>query len=360
MTRFTTKQTIYGLFLGGSNANQAFLIVQQNDVLQWKPKRSTVYEWFKEFKEGKLILEDKKGRGRKRTVVTAANIEEVKDCFDANRGKTIATISLETGIKKTSVVKIMKEELNVKKLRAIGIPHQLKDQEKFRRMEWCIEMLHRFQQNKQGFADSVYTGDETYLFFETVYLGTEKKWMYPDEDYPKQVKFSKFTYNKRMYFLFFNRQGDCHIGYQPLNTAAKQENYINQLEQLIFNSHLDTKEIIIHDDNAPIHRSSMVQLFQTNNGIELTGHPAYSPDLAPNDFWLIRKVKKALRGKTFETEDELLIQVSKIIEEIPKDDFKKCFDVWLIRMQKCIDAYGEYFECKKRGDRNKVRETMSS
>ena len=173
--RFTTKQAVYGLFLGGSNADQAFLIVQENNVLQWKPKRSTVYEWYKEFKDEKLILEDRKGRGRKRTVVTDENIEKVKNCFDSNRGKTIATIPQETGMKKTRVVKIIKEELNVKKLCAIGILHQLKEQEKFRRMEWCIEMLQLFQQNKQGFANRVYTGDETYLFFETVYLGTEKK-----------------------------------------------------------------------------------------------------------------------------------------------------------------------------------------
>ena len=153
-----------------------------------------------------------------------------------------------------------------------------------------------------------------------------------------------------MYFLFFNRKGDFHVGFQPLNVAAKQENYLSQLQQLISRSDLWISDIIIHDDNCSIHRSEMIRNFQLNNRIEHTGHPAYSPDLAPNDFWFIRKIKKALRGKKYDKEEELYAEVVRIIGEIPKEEFTKCFDYWLIRMQKCIDEYGGYFEYKKRGE----------
>jgi hypothetical protein len=30
------------------------------------------------------------------------------------------------------------------------------------------------------------------------------------------------------------------------------------------------------------------------------GHPYYSPDLAPNDFWLFPKIRSALKGRRFQ------------------------------------------------------------
>ena len=72
---------------------------------------------------------------------------------------------------------------------------------------------------------------------------------------------------------------------------------------MVDKSGLEPSELILHHDNAPIHRSKLVKSFQTNNRIEVTGHPPYSPDLAPNDFWLIRKIKKALMDEIHETED---------------------------------------------------------
>lgn len=46
----------------------------------------------------------------------------------------------------------------------------------------------------------------------------------------------------------------------------------------------------------------MLFSFLDSDDIEQIDHSAYSPDLAPNDFWLIRKLKLI---QTYRTEDEL-------------------------------------------------------
>ncbi|EFN89680.1 Histone-lysine N-methyltransferase SETMAR, partial [Harpegnathos saltator] len=73
-------------------------------------------------------------------------------------------------------------------------------------------------------------------------------------------------------------------------------------------------------------------------------HPPYSPDLAPCDFWLFPKLKLAMKGNRFDT--ILVIQKTStaILKAIPADEYKKCFEKFVERFQRCIDSGGDYFE----------------
>jgi hypothetical protein len=51
-----------------------------------------------------------------------------------------------------------------------------------------------------------------------------------------------------------------------------------------------------HWDNAPVHTAASVKEWMAAKGIQVLKHPPYSPDLAPADFFLFRKVKEALAG----------------------------------------------------------------
>ena len=54
--------------------------------------------------------------------------------------------------------------------------------------------------------------------------------------------------------------------------------------------------MLFHHDNAPSHQASMTQETIDRRPIEVLGHPPYSPDLAPCDFFLFPTLKKILRG----------------------------------------------------------------
>ena len=43
---------------------------------------------------------------------------------------------------------------------------------------------------------------------------------------------------------------------------------------------------------------------KTGQNVELMGHPPYSPDLAPNDFFLFQHIKKKIRGQRFSLPDD--------------------------------------------------------
>ena len=58
-------------------------------------------------------------------------------------------------------------------------------------------------------------------------------------------------------------------------------------------------------DNAPAHASRLMQSFSVKHQITQVTQPSYSPDLGPWDFWLFPKLKSPLKGKRFETVDEI-------------------------------------------------------
>ena len=61
----------------------------------------------------------------------------------------------------------------------------------------------------------------------------------------------------------------------------------------------------LHHDNTPTHISHLVQSFLAKHQITQVTQPPYSPDLVPCDFWLFPKLKSPLKGKRFQTVDEI-------------------------------------------------------
>ena len=61
----------------------------------------------------------------------------------------------------------------------------------------------------------------------------------------------------------------------------------------------------LHHNNVPTHASCLVQSFLAKHQITQVTQPCYSPDLESCDFWLFPKLKSLLKGKRFQTMDEI-------------------------------------------------------
>ena len=75
-------------------------------------------------------------------------------------------------------------------------------------------------------------------------------------------------------------------------------------------------------------------------GIKTVSQTPYSPDLAPWDFWLFSK----LRGRRYETTEEMKEAVTRVIDILTHEDFHGAFQKLLERYNKCIAAGGYYFD----------------
>ena len=72
-----------------------------------------------------------------------------------------------------------------------------------------------------------------------------------------------------------------------------------------------SKGVLLQQDNARVHTCKVAMDAVERNGYELIPHPAYSPDLAPSDFFLFPNWKKDIRGLHFQSDEEVV----KAVEE---------------------------------------------
>jgi hypothetical protein len=105
-----------------------------------------------------------------------------------------------------------------------------------------------------------------------------------------------------------------------------------------------TIHMTIHMDNAKPHNANVTNQFFEDNRMKRLPHPAYSPDIAPSDFYLFGNVKRKLEGLAAETPEELFDNVISILLEIPIGELKRVFDEWIRRVQAVINANGDYIE----------------
>ncbi|UYV75827.1 K02A2.6-like [Cordylochernes scorpioides] len=64
-------------------------------------------------------------------------------------------------------------------------------------------------------------------------------------------------------------------------------------------------------------------------------------DIAPNDFFLFPKLKAVLKGRHFDTRDDIIEKSPLALKSIPKEDYKNCLDNWEKRWR-CPGTYGTY------------------
>jgi len=75
--------------------------------------------------------------------------------------------------------------------------------------------------------------------------------------------------------------------------------------------------------------------------ITVLEHPAYSPDLAPHDFFLFPNVKEILKGKHFGDIDDIRSNTTAALKAISQNQFQNCFEGWTRRWHRRIASQGE-------------------
>ena len=97
----------------------------------------------------------------------------------------------------------------------------------------------------------------------------------------------------------------------------------------------------LHHNNAPAHASCLVQSFLVKHQITQVTQAPYSPDLVPCNFWLFPKLKSSLKGKRFQTVDEIQENMMEQLMAIPTKDFVECFEQWKRHWENCVRSQGD-------------------
>ena len=100
--------------------------------------------WFNEFNCGRRSPKDKVREGLPKADVVSENSAAVRDLIVQDRHVTYRGIKASLGISSTSIHSILHEHLAVKNICSRWIPHNLTIAQKKVRVEWCKEMLEKY------------------------------------------------------------------------------------------------------------------------------------------------------------------------------------------------------------------------
>jgi len=139
---------------------------------------------------------------------------------------------------------------------------------------------------------------------------------------------------KSMLIIFLDIRGIVHKEFLSPGQTVIGKFYCEVLRRLRQNVRCKRPEMwkngnwLLHHDNAPAHISLVVREFLTKNNVSTVPHPAYSPDLAPCNFYVFPKMKLRLKGRRFASIEEIQAESQQILNTLTPADFSECFLKW--------------------------------
>ncbi|XP_018349932.1 PREDICTED: histone-lysine N-methyltransferase SETMAR-like [Trachymyrmex septentrionalis] len=311
------------------------------------PGKSTIIDWYADFKRGRTDTDDAHRSGRPNEAVVPEKIKQVHKLVLSDRKLKLDDIADIVKISKGSVFTILHDHLSMRKLCSKWVPRLLTVDQKQQRVDDSESCLAMFQKDRKDFLRRYVTMDETWIHHFTPESNRQSaEWTAAGESRPKRPK-TQTSAGKVMASVFWDAHGILFIDYLEKGGRINSEYYMALLTRLkaeiVENRpHMAKKKIIFHQDNAPCHKSMATMVKLNELGFELLPHPPYSPDLAPSDYFLFAELKKMLAGKKFRSDEEVIAETDAYFEGQPKSFYKTGIERLERRWTNCIALKGNY------------------
>ena len=307
---------------------------------------TSVRRWVVQFKSGSSDISDKPRSGRPKTAVTPENKRRIDEMICGDRRVTVRDIVDEIGTGHNAVQEII-NELGYSKVCAHWVPRMLTDELRQSRREVCTQMLQRYKAEREEFMNTIMAGDESWAHhYEPETKRQSMQWHHLGSPTPKKFKLSPSA-GKMMIMVFWDIQGVLVLDFLPkgktINSARYQET-LKKLARSIRRKRPELQAVILHHDNARPHTAQATTTAIAAKGWSVLPHPAYSPDLAPSDFYLFGPLKDYLRGQKFDDDESVKVAVKAWVRQCSPEFFSDGFKNWRTRWEKCVTRDGDYIE----------------
>ena len=141
-------------------------------------------------------------------------------------------------------------------------------------------------------------------------------------------------------------KGVVHIKFLKQGHTVNSEKHISTLRTLkarLRRVH-SGRDSILQLDNARPYTSRQTQDALAQLKLPALPHPAYSPDLAPSDYFLFLQLKKHLKGNHYDSDEEVVAAVRQWCREQSPEFFADGIRQLVRRWQLCVDRDGDYVE----------------
>jgi len=335
---------------GLARAGKPFGEIKNTTVAAYGDKaltRSQIYRIIKAVKEGENT-DDKRPLNAKKTTRTLDLVAAVAAAVKEDARLNIAHLAAAHGVSQGTIFNILHEDLGLSKKSARWVPKLLSEEQKQEHVRTCEEFVAAVRRHSKSMLDNIVTMDETMISYHTPETKKQsKQWRRKGQPGPIKAKVHA-SRTKQMVMAFFDNKGLIYTHIVPRGSTINA-NYIVKVLGIFIKTFKKKRPIMaeqewfFHWDNAPVHTAAVVQNWLAANSVQLLSHPPYSPDLAPADFFLFRRVKEELAGHTL-SQDTIKKTWEGVMRTIAVQEFAVAFTKWLDRCQKCIRIGGDYIE----------------
>ncbi|KAM8702496.1 hypothetical protein ACLKA7_005612 [Drosophila subpalustris] len=158
------------------------------------PGKSTICDWYSNFKRGRTSTEDSKRSGRPKEVIIPEIIRQVRQIVLTDRRVKVREIAETVGISTGSAVSILHDHLHMKKLNVKWVPHFLDIEQREKRVAVSKSCLDMFNRNPSEFLRRYITMDETWIHHYIPESNrSSAEWREAGESRSKRVKASRWA-----------------------------------------------------------------------------------------------------------------------------------------------------------------------
>jgi len=154
---------------------------------------------------------------------------------------------------------------------------------------------------------------------------------------------------KVMMVVSFDWKDIVHHGFAPSGQMVNKQLYQEVLARMRDAVRRKRPELwenqtwMLHHDNAPAHASLLVRSYLAKHQTSVVPHAPYSPDLAAADIYLFPKLKTNLKGRRFQTIQEIQENAIREVRAITESAFQEALQ-WKKHWERRIAGRGDYSE----------------
>ena len=145
--------------------------------------------------------------GKPVSVLTEKNVATVKALIEEDACYTVQEIEEISGIHSSSVLKILRERLGLRKICVCWVPHLLTDEQEQSRVRLASQVVEKYDKCDPRCLEEIITGDETWIYhFQLDSKAKNKVWVSSEGDRPVTARRCN-TSTRMLYAIFFDSKG---------------------------------------------------------------------------------------------------------------------------------------------------------
>lgn len=310
------------------------------------PHKNNITRWFKQFEETGSV-QKRKSTGR--PSVPDETVELIRQSAIRSPGKSIPRRSVELGIPKTTVHKVLHKKLKLHAYK-IQILQELQPNDGVNRYNFAVKMLDRISENESFLDDIIFTDEATFHVSGCVNRHNSRIWGFENphvivekqRDSPKVNVWCGVMKNRVIGPFFFAEKTINGVVYLDMliNYCFPQLDELENIHQLHF-----------QQDGAPPHFSALVtDALNEKFGDRWIGRqgpmlwPPRSPDLTPCDFFLWGYIKNIVFSQKIRDLNHLKNRINEAMTTITEEMLANVWREVDYRLDICRATKGAHIE----------------